>query len=137
MVWLLQEEELPIRCLLRDNDSKYTAAFDAVFAAEGVKVIRLPYQAPNANSFAERWVLTARSECLDHILIWNEAHLRRVLKDFVHYYNHARPHQGLDQQSPVPCTPPEHDGVVTRRQVLGGIINDYYRIPTGLALQSV
>ncbi|MCP4211109.1 MAG: transposase, partial [Halieaceae bacterium] len=98
------------------------------------KILRTPYQAPNANSFAERWVLTARSECLDHILIWNEAHLRRVLNEFIRYYNIRRPHQGLAQQSPVPRTSPEAEGVVRRRQILGGIINDYGRVPIGLAL---
>ncbi len=136
MVWLLQEEESPIRCLLRDNDSKYSAAFDAVFSAEGVSILRLPFQAPNANSIAERWVKSARNESLDYILIWNDTHLRRVLKQFVGYYNTRRPHQSLNQQSPVPRMPPVAEGMVARRQVLGGIINDYYRIPTGLALRS-
>ena len=102
-----------------------------------MKILRTPYQAPNANSHAERWVRTAREECLDHILIWNETHLRRTLNEFVEYYNHARPHQGLDQQSPVPRTPPEDTGPVTYRQVLGGIIHDYYRVPNNLATQSV
>ena len=104
--------------------------------AEGVKIIPLPYQAPNANAHAERWVRTARDECLDHILIWNDVHLRRVLIEFVGYYNTRRPHQSLNQQSPVPHTPTEVTGSVARRQVLGGIINDYYRTPTGLAFQS-
>ncbi len=137
MVWSLQEEESAVRCLLRDNDSKYTSAFDAMFAAEGIKVIPLPFQAPNANAYAERWVKSARDECLDHILIWNDAHLRRVLTEFVGYYNTRRPHQSLNQQSPVPHTPTEVTGSVARRKVLGGIINDYYRTPTELALLSI
>ncbi len=123
-----------LRCLIRDNDGKYASSFDAVFESEGIKILRTPYQAPNANSYAERWVLTARSECLDYILIWNEEHLRRTLNEFTAYYNTRRPHQSLGQQSPVPRTPPETKGVVTCRQVLGGIINDYYRTTTGQAL---
>ena len=139
MVWLLDERETDtdLRCLIRDNDKKFTLSFDAVFESEGIKILRTPYQAPNANSIAERWIRTARNECLDHILIWNEAHLRRTLNEFADYYNHARPHQGLGQQSPVPRTPPETEGVVTYRQVLGGIINDYYRIPNKPVMASV
>jgi len=137
-VWLLDEREADsdLLCLIRDNDKKFTSSFDAVFESEGMKIIRTPYQAPNANAHAERWVKSARNECLDHILIWNDAHLRRVLNEFVAYYNTGRPHQALHQQSPVPRTPTESAGPVAYRQVLGGIINDYYRTPTGLALQS-
>ena len=80
---------------------------------------------------------TTRDECLDHILIWNEGHLRRTLNEFVDYYNTTRPHQGLNQQSPVPRTPSKDTGLVACRQVLGGIINDYYRAPNNLATQSV
>ena len=95
-VWLLDERkaETDLHCLIRDNDKKFTMSFDAVFESEGINILRTPYQAPNANSHAERWVRTAREECLDHILIWNEAHLRRTLNEFVDYYNHARPQIG-------------------------------------------
>ncbi|MCP4081361.1 MAG: transposase [Planctomycetaceae bacterium] len=136
MIWTLNERGAvtDLRCLIRDNDGKYASSFDAVFESEGMKILRTPYQAPNANSFAERWVLTARSECLDYILIWNEEHLRRTLNEFTAYYNSRRPHQSLGQQSPVPRTPPETKGIVTCRQVLGGIINDYYRTTTAQAL---
>jgi putative transposase len=138
-VWLLDEREAEtdLRCLIRDNDKKFTLSFDAVFESEWMKILRTPYQAPDANSHAERWVRTVRNECLDHILVWNETHLRRTLNEFVDYYNHARPHQGLDHQSPVPRTAAEETGPVACRQVLGGIINDYYRIPTGMSPQSV
>jgi putative transposase len=138
LIWTLDEREADadLRCLIRDNDKKFTLTFDTVFESEGINILRTPYQAPNANAHAERWVLTARSECLDHILIWNEAHLRRLLNEFVAYYNTCRPHQGLAQQSPVSRAPPEAEGVVRRRQIMGGIINDYYREPTGLALPS-
>jgi len=138
-VWLLDEREADteLRCLIRDNDKKFTSSFDAVFESEGIKILRMPYQAPNANAHAERWIKSARNECLDHILIWNETHLRRTLNEFADYYNRARPHQNLDQQSPVPRTPPDTEGDVTYRQVLGGIINDYYRVPNNSVMASV
>ena len=135
-LWLLDEGNTDLRCLIRDNDKTYTSAFDTLFESEGISVIRTPFQAPNANAHAERWVRTARNECLDHILIWSDAHLLRVLREFVDYYNSRRPHQGLAQQSPVARTPPDLAGPVAHRQVLGGIINDYYRASNKLATQS-
>jgi len=128
MVWELEDRDPPMRFLIRDNDKKYTEPFDTVFRSEGLKVIRTPYQAPNANAYAERWVRTVREECLNKILIINQAHLRRVMAEFVTYHNTARPHQGLEQQIPLPRpTPPASTGPVCCRTVLGGIIHDYYR----------
>ena len=77
---------------------------------------------------------TAREEILDHVLIINEAHLRRVLKEFIDFYNSRRPHQSLDQQSPIPRAEPVATGTVQRRQILGGIINDYFRAPDATAV---
>ncbi len=128
-VWLWEETQTELRCLIRDHDKKYTPSFDAVFQSEGMGIIATPYQAPNANAFAERWVRTAREECLDHILILSDAHLRRVLTQFVAYYHTRRPHQSLDQQSPVTRTPPLCAGPVAYRPVLGGIIKDYLTTP--------
>lgn len=90
------------------------------------------------NAHAERWVRTVREECLDHILILNEAHPRRVLAEFINdYYNTARPHQGIQQRIPkragdsipLPLGKPQHTGSIQHRKVLGGIIKDYYRNP--------
>jgi transposase InsO family protein len=125
-VWKLENSEVKPRFLIRDNDKKFTAAHDTIFRSEHIRIIRTPIQAPNANAFAERWVRTVRQECLDHLLIFNEAHLRRVLQAFVDYYNTCRPHQGLEQQSPIPRQYPNSNGPIQRREVLG-IINDYYR----------
>jgi transposase InsO family protein len=92
-------------------------------------IIRTPFRAPKANAFAERWVRTAREECLDQLLVINEAHLRRILKTFIDYYNQCRPHQGLKQQIPIPRQQPMViTGKVERRKVLG-FISDYYRQP--------
>ncbi len=76
---------------------------------------------------AERWIRSAREECLDHLLIVGEGHLRRVLTAYAAYYNHARPHQGRDQRLPVEAAPCSPQGPVRRRDVLGGLLHDYYR----------
>jgi putative transposase len=126
MVWQIAEDDTRIRFLLRDNDSKFITSFDTVFASQHIEVIRTPYQAPNANAYAERWVRSVREECLDKLLILNQAHLRRVLRDYIDYYNTARPHQGIEQQIPVPRPSAQQQGNVRCRTVLG-ILNDYWR----------
>ncbi len=102
-------------------------AFDAVFRSEGVEVVHTPYRAPTANAIAERWVGSVRRECLDHLLIVSEAHLRRVLTAYVAHYNHARPHQGLEQRTPLPSTEPAAQGPIKRRELLGSLLREYYR----------
>ena len=87
------------------------------------------FQAPQANSFAEHWVRSVREECLDHILIVNQNHLRRVSKEYINYYNHHRPHQVINQQFPISGPKHNRNGPIQRRNILGGIIHDYYRQP--------
>jgi putative transposase len=126
--WQIQDGRLPVRFLIHDRDSKFPAAFDTIFTSEHITIIRTPPQVPNANAFAERWVRSVREECLDRILILGEAHLRRVLIAYLAYYNHARPHQGIDQQCPVPLMrSAARDGPIERRDILGGVLHDYYR----------
>jgi hypothetical protein len=127
LAWSLQEAGAPPRFLIRDRDAKFPPDFDAVFATEGIEVVRTPYRAPTANAYAERWVHSVRMECLDHLLIVNEAHLRYVLAGYVAHYNQARLHRGLDQQTPIPHVPSEPRGAVKRRDVLGGLIHEYDR----------
>ena len=127
MSWQLQDATLPSRYLIHDRDSKFPPAFDAVFRSEGVTIVRTPYRAPRANAIAERWIRSVRAECLDHLLILSEAHLRRVLTAYVAYYNRARPHQGLNQQTPVPHDQQARRGLVRRRDVLGGLLHEYHR----------
>ena len=127
LCWTLQDAGAPPRFLIHDRDAKFPPAFDAVLASEGIAVARTPYRAPTANAYAERWVRSARAECLDHLLIGGERHLRRVLAEYVAHYNEARPHQGLDQRCPVPRTAVPADGAVRRRKRLGGLIHEYYR----------
>jgi putative transposase len=126
--WTLQEQPSPFRFLIRDRDAKFTRSFDAVFASEGVQVVKTPVRAPKANAVAERFVGTARRECLDWLLIVNRRHLQYVLRVFVDHYNAHRPHRSLN------LAPPARNGrercVTTsanlkRRDRLGGLIHEY------------
>ena len=133
LTWTLhnkQDEQQPIRFLSRDRDTKFTAAFDRVFLAEGIESVRTPYRTPQANGFAERWIRSVRSECLDHLLIVSEAHLRSVMREYIDYYNEARPQHpgvpGIEQRCPIPITKRVGEGSVKRRDVPGGIVHDYY-----------
>ena len=125
--WTLQEAGTSPRFLIHDRDAKGPPACDTVFVAEGVAIVRTPYRAPTANAYAERWVRSVRGECLDHLLVVNEAHLRHVLAVYVTHDNRARPHQGRQQRTPVPCAPRTRAGPVRRRDVLGGLIHEYDR----------
>jgi hypothetical protein len=116
--------------LLRDRDSKFCGPFDEVFRTEGLNVVRTPVRAPKANAVAERWVGTARRECLDHILILDRRHLQRVLAVYVDHYNRARPHRALDLEPPELSSSAEGalGSRVRRRDILGGLIHDYQRV---------
>jgi putative transposase len=96
----------PFRLLVRDRDTKFTAAFDAVFAAEGIRVLRTPVRAPRANACAERWVGTVRRELLDRMLILGCWQLRSVLAEYADHYNGHRPHRALGQAPPLESAEP-------------------------------
>jgi putative transposase len=111
-----------VTLLLRDRDSRFTAAFDAVFAAEGIRILTSPLQAPRANAICE---------LLDRILIVNEHHLRRILATYLHHFNTARPHRTLGQLAPIqPEThPPQAINLanyqVRGRSIVDGLISEY------------
>jgi len=119
------------RFLVRDRDAKFTAAFDAVFAAEAIRVLVTPVRAPQVNAYAERWVGTVRREVLDRMLILGCRQLQAVLAEYVDHYNGHRPHRALGQTPPLgPAEPPV---VLTTRRVLrrdrlGGLIHEYAQV---------
>ena len=124
----LGEHASRFRFLVRDRDTKFAAAFDAVFAAAGIDVLKIPPQAPQANAYAERWLGTVRTECLDWILIRGARHLHRVLSIYLGHYHRARPHRGLQLAVPEPVTaiePVSQSGRIERRDLLGGLIHEY------------
>ncbi len=110
-----------------DNDTTFTTGFDAVIHGQGMAVIHTPFHAANANAFAERWIRSVRQEWLDKLVLLGEWHARRVLAAYVTFYNTRRPHPGLEHQCPVPLTVVTSEGIVQRRDILGGIIHDYER----------
>jgi putative transposase len=126
--WTLQEQPMRVRYLIRDRDSKFSRSFDAVFASEGIQVVKTPVRAPKANAIAERFVGTVRRECLDWLLILNRRHLDHVLRVFVDHYNAHRPHRSLDLAPPTAISherrvASSHD--LKRRDRLGGLIHEY------------
>jgi transposase InsO family protein len=125
----LEHQATPIRFLVRDRDAKYSGAFDEIFRTEGVTVIRTPIRAPRANAFAERWVRTMRTECLDWILVRGRRHLERVLHAYAEHYNAGRPHRGLDLAAPEDEKAPSIRSVahlhLHRTDKLGGLIHEY------------
>jgi putative transposase len=117
-----------LKFVIRDRDTKFTAAFDAVFTAIGARIIKTPMQAPRANAIAERWIGSARRECLDQMLIAGERHLRLILSDYADHYNTHRPHRTLNQNPPGGRSDPSTEGAcvrVLRRDRLGGLIHEY------------
>jgi putative transposase len=97
LIWQSEGHKVSIRYLIHDRNKKFTRSFNAVFWAEGIKVILTPYQASNTNVFAERWIRSAREEYLDQLLIWNEEHPRPVPVEYVDYYNTCRPIRDWDR----------------------------------------
>jgi putative transposase len=93
-------DRAPPRFLIHDRDCSYGASFDRRMRHLGVGQVRTPFRSPRANAIAQRWVRSARSECLDHISVFSEANLRRVLSAYVTYYNRRRPHRSLGQKAP-------------------------------------
>jgi putative transposase len=123
----LSDRGRSIKYLIRDRDTKFTASFDEVFRSEGTRVIKTPVRSPRANAYAERWVRTVRTECLDWLLILSQGHLERVLREYVSHYNHQRPHRGIELDVPTQgavSTPPRFHNV-RRHDVLGGLIHEY------------
>jgi transposase InsO family protein len=131
LLMAIDDRERPCRFLIHDRDSKFSGAFDHVFQSEGIAVIRTPVQAPNANAYAERWVLTIKNDCLDRLLIFGHRQLEYVLRVYTCHYNRHRPHRALALRSPeqasrsgTPLRAPRY-GQLRRTDLLGGLIHEY------------
>jgi putative transposase len=120
-----------VRFIVHGRDKRFGPSFDEVFKAEEIEIIRTPWRAPRANAYAERWIRTARTKCIDRVMVLGARHLHHLLSTYVEHYNRERPHRGLDLQTPEggPHLKPlssEPSGVA-RRDRLGGLIHEYYR----------
>jgi putative transposase len=125
----LEDAGTRAKFVLHDRDASFTATFDSVFQAAGIRVIRSAVQAPRMNSVMERWIGSCRRELLDQTLVWNQRHLMIVLREYEDFYNSHRPHRTLNQAAPLHPLP---DGVtnldqfrVQRRDRAGGVIHEY------------
>ena len=117
------------RFLVRDRAGQFITSFDAVLADAGIEVVKIPPRSPRANAYAERFVLTARTEVTDRMLIFGEGHLRRVLARYEGHYNGRRPHRSRRLRPPRPDHPVADlsQERIQRRPILGGLINEYER----------
>lgn len=113
--------------LIRDRASKFTSMFDAVFASEGIQIIKTPIRSPQANAIMERWIGSLRRELLDRMLILNARHLRQALAEYENHFNTHRPHRSLGQAALLRALPQPDttDITVIRRDRLGGPIHEY------------
>jgi transposase InsO family protein len=135
LVMRLDDERVAARFLIRDRDSKFTASFDEVFRAEGIRVIKAPVRASRARAHAERWVESLRRECLDRLLILGRRQLERVVPVYARHYNRHRPHRSLDQRPALAKPPPIGERApsseplqldrLRRRDRLGGLLHEY------------
>jgi putative transposase len=115
--------------LSRDRDNKYGPLFLSVAKGTGIKVLKTPVRAPKANAICERFIGSLKRECLDHMLILRSYQLHRIVREYVNYYNHSRPHQGIGQRVPAqfPRTYPPSSGPIIATPVLGGLHHAYSR----------
>jgi putative transposase len=132
MAMYFSEEQPAPTHLLKDGDTKLGAHFNAILESEGILVKRVSPYAPNLNAFAERWVQSIKKECLDHFIVFGEAHLHHLVDEYVSYYNSQRPHQALGNNTldapdpPLPSIPIKSTQVACQQR-LGGLLRHYYR----------
>ncbi len=136
MMWACDEQDIQPRYFLHDNDGCFSTEFDTLLGDLEIEPIKTPFKAPNANPVAERYVLSAKAECLNHLLVFGMDHLYRILKTHQAFFNQHRPHQGIDNQIPSQYTKSDkrHDGHknmtarhVGRDNFLGGLLKSYRR----------
>ncbi len=123
-------ELIGAKYLIHDRDKKYTQQFDAIMESADIEPVKLPPMSPNLNAYAERFVLSIKSECLDNMIFIGEKSLRRAVSEYVVHYHEERPHQGLDNCIPFPTPSTEtesNDGDIGCYKRLGGLLKHYYR----------
>jgi putative transposase len=123
-------QDLAAEVVLRDRDSKYTAAFDGALEAGGVTVTRVGYRSPNQNAYVERFVQTIERECLDKFIVFGREHLDHICREYVEYYHVERPHQALGNRplsNTAEAAMRSTTGKVLARERLGGVLRHYYR----------
>ena len=120
---------MDFRFLVRDRAGQFTETFNAVLADAGIEAVKIPPRSPRANAYAERFVLTARVEVTDRMLIFGQWHLRTILAQYQAHYNGRRPHRGRQLHPPRPDHPVADlsQERIKRRAVLGGLISEYER----------
>jgi putative transposase len=114
------------RVLICDRDEKWSAAVRDRLTEAGIRVVQTPFQVPNANAYAERFVRSINEECLDRLIPIGEGHFRRAVQEFAAHYHHERNHQGLENAL-IEAAPAADGGRLHRRQRLGGLLNYYWR----------
>jgi putative transposase len=132
LVMDLHDAGVTVKYLIRDRDSRYATAFDAVFQSDGIAIVKTGIRVPRMNAIMERWVRTCRAELLDRALIVNQAHLLHALREYEAFYNEHRPHRALRAAAPL-CPLPQPitearqlDRLrIRRRDRLGGILHEY------------
>lgn len=137
LLWACEDLDITPRFFLRDNDVLYPETMDTILKSSGIDTIKTPFQAPNANAHSERYVLSCKKECLNHLLIFGLQRLQHVLDCYTSYFNEHRPHQGIDNKIPVryhmsskrqsghiPNMKLEN---VIRVEFLGGLLKSYQR----------
>jgi putative transposase len=128
----LDGQAATIKFLIRDRDTKFTAAFDEVLHAVHIRTLNSPVQAPRANAIMERWIGGCRRELPGRTLIWDQRHLLRVLREYENHHNEHRPHRSLGQAAPLkplPAAPVDLDAFrIRRRDLVGGVIHEYAQV---------
>ena len=117
--------------MIRDRGSNFTAAFDAILADAGIRTVLCNVRTPRMNAIAERWIGGCRRELLDRTLIWNQGHLRRILRQYETHHNRHRPHRSLDAAAPLKPLPEPVDLEqyrIRRQTRVGGMINEYHLV---------
>jgi putative transposase len=128
LVMDLGEQAHRTRFMIRDRGSNFTDAFDAVLADAGIRTVLCNIQTPRMNAIAERWIGGCRRELLDRTLIWNQAHLRQILRQYETHHNQHRPHRSLHGAAPLtPLPEPVHLDIyrIRRHARVGRMINKY------------